>query len=705
MQQALKRYDAALLRAVGGKLFKPRSQWPVDELIARSLAAINNVAVVDRRLRESEQASRRLLAVIGHSRQPRWRVGNLVEALQMLGEDDGVRPILDLLHAGLLYPELPAGASRLRDFKQWLAHAGTAAPVVFAHPAVTARAVGEKLGLPALIADHGSLVAREADGLEWPLRIAVLWQRVKDVPLRRTQQGDFFKRDWERLTADGLLNAPLADGFAELPDLPWLLASLAEIEGALRSAETELQEASLPSSWQEGLLPALESLWAALPWLDGWGPQHGRRIGPDAGSANPYPSAYLLSLLLLSQLPDGAWAEPAAIAKWIEERHPYWNTKPQALAVGAISPSRETTGPSANSGLDVFLLGVAHQLRLVEVGNAADGQCLVRLTAVGRWLLGIGDPPPLPQGFPQTLLVQPNLEIVAYRQGLTPGLIADLSQLAAWKSLGPACTLQLQPETVYGALQSGQTFETIRQTLERHAVRELPAAVIDSLRTWSNKRERIAVYPSGTLFEFATPEDLNEALARRLPLTRLADRWAVAAGDSQIDFRHFRLTGTRDYALPPERCVEVGEDGVTLSVDLARSDLLVESELQRFAELAGGTNLNGRRQYRLTPTSLTAARDSGVTVRALDDWFMQRAGQPLSAAGRLLLTGGLLPAAEARRQLVLHVPTPDFADGLPQWPGTRGLILARLGPTALAIAEENVEALRKVLQTFGVGIS
>ena len=39
----------------------------------------------------------------------------------------------------------------------------------------------------------------------------------------------------------------------------------------------------------------------------------------------------------------------------------------------------------------------------------------------------------------QTLLVQPNLEIVAYRQGLTPALIAGALELTRtpWISMGP----------------------------------------------------------------------------------------------------------------------------------------------------------------------------------------------------------------------------------------------------------------------------
>src|SRR6266446_2044217 len=111
--------------------------------------------------------------------------------------------------------------------------------------------------------------------------------------------------------------------------------------------------------------------------------------------------------------------------------------------------------------------------------------------------------------------------------GLTPGLIVRLSLFAAWKNIGAACTLQLGPETVYRALERGQSFETILQTLDQHGARATPISVIESLRTWANKRDRISVYASACLFEFGNPDDLNEAITRGLPGIRLAERLAL----------------------------------------------------------------------------------------------------------------------------------------------------------------------------------
>jgi hypothetical protein len=693
LKRTLGRYEAALLRQVAAKLIKPRNQWPVDELIERMSAAADNAPMIDRRLQDVSPAGRQLLAVFGHSRLPRWSLGNIVELACALGQEDGLKTIFELLEAGLLYPELGDRAGgKLKSFEQWLGQAGGGGLAVFVPPLIAARARGENLGLPecpgAVAIDRAPA---EADGLEWLLRLAVLWQRVVGAPLRRTQGGEFFKRDLERLEQDGLLNGSPSDGLAPISQPALLAVALAELEGVLQSSDGELRAAQLPSGWDEGLLPSLESLWLSLFQLSSWDPLDGWRSPTAVG--NPYPSACLLAFLLLAQLPDGKWARPTDMESWIKERHPFWQGED-------VRPSR------LRPWMPAFLLGLAFPMRFVEAVKASDGDWVVRLSPLGRWLLGLGEAPANlgspSAGFQQTLLVQPNLEIVAYRQGLTPALIGRLARFATWKSLGAACILQLEPESVYRALESGLTFETIVQALEQHGTRATPGPVIESLRTWANKRDRISIYASAALLEFNSPQDLNEALARGVPATRLSDRLAVVADEGAIDFRHFRLTGSRDYSLPPEKCVDVADDGVTLSIDLARSDLLLETELPRFAELLERPGSNGRREYRMTPTSLAGGKAGGMGVPALESWFLQRTGQPLSPAARLLLTAAELPPAELRHLLVLQVATEELADGLMQWPETRGLIQERIGPLSLAVTEANAERLQQRMTSLGL---
>jgi hypothetical protein len=690
-------YDEALLRQVAQKLCRPRSQWPVHELVDRILAALTNPVALDRRLRELPAACRQVLALIGHSRQPCWSAGSLVEMLMALGHSDGLAPVMELLGSGLVVPVLPGTTSapeaappraRFKSFEAWLAHSTANPPCVMASPMAVARAVGEDLGLPecpgvaGAAGDGRGAPAREADGLEWLLRLAVLRQQVAGAPLRRTQQRDFFKRDLERLRGDPMLSAP-PDAPMPVPDAALFTVGLAVAAGVLSEQDAELVAQEFSPAWQQPLAAVLAELWKSLPNVHGWNPADG---GQPAGRPhNPYASVQLLALLLLGRLPTHAWARLRTVEDWLQAHHPFWKGS--------------KAGPA---GIVPFLLGVAYLLRLVQVRSGPSGSWLVRLSDMGRWVLGLSPEPPALPSHPQTLLVQPNLEILAYRQGLSPALIVALGRFATWKGIGPACTLQLEPQSVYRGLEAGDSFGSIVQTLERHGMKALPPAVLDSLRTWSNKRERITIYPSAALFEFSTPAELSEAIARGLPAQRLTDHLAVVAAEDKIDFRHFRLTGTRDYCMPPERCVEVEPDGVTLNVDLVRSDLLLEIELQRFAEPVARPGTQGHRLYRLTPSSLAAARQQGVTVAFLGGWFEQRAGQPLTPAARLLLSAAEIPSLELRRQIVVHVAEREIADGLQQWPGTKSLIQSRLGPRALVIADRDIAMLEERLSELGI---
>jgi hypothetical protein len=184
----------------------------------------------------------------------------------------------------------------------------------------------------------------------------------------------------------------------------------------------------------------------------------------------------------------------------------------------------------------------------------------------------------------------------------------------------------------------------------------------------------------------------------------LTDRLAIVPSEDDIDYRHFRLMGTRDYFLPPEKCVDVEPDGVTLGIDLMRSDLLLETELVRFAEPLSDSSQAGKKSYRLTPASIAAARAAGMSVPELESWFRRRTGAALPAASHMLISGPEVGSATVRRQLVLHLPTEELADGLEQWPATRALLGGRLGPTTIALDEEKVAALEEKLRELGISL-
>ena len=107
--------------------------------------------MIDRRLADLELPCVQLLALIGRSRVQRWRVGNLVEMAAALGHDDGLKAVVQLLEAGLLYPYLGlagAKAYRFRSIEAWLAQSADRPPAVIGLPDITARAMCLDVALP-----------------------------------------------------------------------------------------------------------------------------------------------------------------------------------------------------------------------------------------------------------------------------------------------------------------------------------------------------------------------------------------------------------------------------------------------------------------------------------------------------------------------------------------------------------------------------
>lgn len=705
----LGRYDEKLLREVVQRFLRPRNQWPVEELIDRCVEAFDNTVLINRRLKELDESRRTLLAALAQSKQCKWKLGQLIEIAMCMGQEDGLSTVFDLLNQGFLLPDVvnleqkdrlpkPCKNPYIKSFEQWIGFPGPEGLAIFLPPPISQRSISFPLSFPQkyeppegaeiLVPDTLAPVL-QADGMEFPLRMSVLLQMVHKDPLRKNQQGGFFKRDLENLRANSMLSADPSDRLIEVPDLGVLLTEIGLKLGILIPKESELHPGTFSASWDEGLLSVLTEIWAALPAIDSWNPCIGLNDNPEDRS-NPYNSACLVAVLALGNLPSEQWVDPELLESWVIDHHPYWK-------------DRESIRPSRLKGwLVKFLLGIAFQIRMIQATKLLGGKYLVRLSPVGRSILGLQKENDLQDVIAKTLLVQPNLEILAFRQGLNPALARDLTNLATLKSIGPACQMLLEPESVYFALETGLRYEDICGLLERHGTRPTPQAVLDAIKTWSNKHERIMIYASATLLEFPTAQDLDNALSRGLPALKISDRFAVATSEEGIDFSQYRLTATRDYGLMPEKCVQVESDGVTLVVDISRSDLLLETELPRFADFVEDASSQQRRVYKLSPETLKKADQVGYTPTALEDWFQQRLGHSLTPAIQLIL-GAKSDAVPPRFEtmLVVHLENELITDGIMQWPETSQWIHSRLGPCALAVASESLEKLRKALEQAG----
>jgi len=683
---AFERYSEPLLRQVMQIFLKPRNQWPPEELIDRGLSTLTNAAIIDRRLKELSPAAQKIMAILGITGQPTGRVGHLIAILATLGHAEGLTPVLELLNSGLAQPVFPAeGDAPITEFEQWLSLGAIDRARIFAHPAVTRRATETELGLPELKTRKLDVKSRPiSDGLEWLLRTAAVWVHVAAAPLRLTQYGQLFKRDLQKFQTDELLASPFAEQLTPLPD-PWSPAfELAQSVGIVAMRDGELRADSQPAVWAAPLSTALSDLAKGLFDLRNWDPLTGQTSSDDPGL---FPSIFVPILLMLRSLPEGHWIPADSLAEPVYARHPAWSSmlkrKPE----------------QATAWVEKLLLGIGFPLKLVDAVQESDGW-FYRLGDTGRQLLMGEVARPADVELMQTLIVQPNGEMVIFRLGLTPEIIGRLTRFANWKTFGSACTMEMNAESVYRGLENALTQTDIQRLLEQHSTRALPATVIDSLQRWSSKRERITLWASATLFEFTAAEDLDSAFSRGLVSVKVTDRIGIAATGEEIDYKHFRLIGNRDYEARPQKCLSFDENGVTFSIDTAQSDLVLEAELVQIAEPLPVVP-GGARRFRLTPESLKAGQQRGFNISELEQWAIDRSGDSLSAAARLIARGSSMPALCAKL-LVVRFGSEAVTDGVLQYPPTAELIADRLGPDAVVIDEDRIDALTDALAAVGI---
>jgi hypothetical protein len=152
--------------------------------------------------------------------------------------------------------------------------------------------------------------------------------------------------------------------------------------------------------------------------------------------------------------------------------------------------------------------------------------------------------------------------------------------------------------------------------------------------------------------------------------------------------------------------VEIERDGVTLSLDLGRSDLFIDAELARFADESPVSPSPDatRRRFVVSPASLTRGLADGVNATVLSRWFADRAGLDIPPAIRLLLHASQdpQPPLALDRPVVLTTPSAELLDGLLQHPSTRRLLGERLGPATILVPEQAREPLRIALRNLGL---
>jgi hypothetical protein len=698
---------------------------PIDEIVEY----LDRPSAVESLLAQLPNSTRLALACLAVTESTSVSLAGLSRALGMLTPEPAAA-VGQLLELGLLVIDPGADCVFVRDFASYLQPPLPAQVRLVAHPAVLKEARAPRLPVTMRMVSGPVSQVRESDGLEPILRLGALWQRVGAEPLRQTQQGALYKRDRDRLSGDTVLAGSVADGLKVLPDLPWLWYYLARQIGlVIPESDGDRLLAAPTGFWNENAVHFPQMIATAWMSLESWCELDVPTSEKRAWLSN-LPSLRVALLLLLSATDDSDWVSLDDLADQLSRQSPLWASPPVCSQTGAGAgparggaKSRDTalTSTRGTKLLESILVGAAYVLGLVRTAqeHGSDNR-LVQLTPLGRYVLTLGPTPPPRETFDQFLFVQPNFEVIAYRQGLTPHLVGHLSRFAWWAQIGSALELKLTRDSIVQGLDGGLSPKAILDTLNQHSQRALPAGVIDAVGDWASRRERVTFYASATLIEFGSRTDRDAALAswpddtHAAPLA-VGERFLLVEDERAIPFDRLRLSSSRDYRRPPDVCVTVEPDGVTLALDPARSDLLVDAELARFAdELTDRERDAGRvrgpgpspRRFTVTAATLRRGMSRGFSAVQLGEWFLRRSGGQAPAAIELLLAAmSSRPVSlKASRTVIVTLPSTRLVDGLIQHPVTGPLIGDRLGPFSVSVADDKLGPLRAALKQLGIGL-
>jgi hypothetical protein len=677
--------------------------------------------------------SRLAITLLALSESRSVSLAGLVHALGILGTDARAA-ILKLLDLGLVAIEPMTGPGFADDFHEILDRAGGLHWRLRVHPAVPKgiRTAQPERRLPR-VAEPISQV-RESDGLEPILRLAALWQRVGVEPLKQTHHATLYKRDRDRLTEDPVLASPIVDAQKPIPDPALLWLALALQVGLIEPDATGLRLlAAGPEYWNENAVHLPQMIATGWRALSSWQELDGTVAEPQVGELAVGHLRPAL-LLWLSTLGDSEWVALDDFSAFLTELWPAWprvsfSDQPATLTAppGRRAPARgrarrpvdaESHSPGPRI-LESILLGAAYPLGLIRAAEAGTSRRrVVQLSPLGRYCLALGPTPPPRPTLDKFLFVQPNFEVIAFRQGLTPQLVGRFSQFAWWSGLDAALALKLTRGSIVHGLDQGVRPESMLETLKRHTQRPLPSGVSDAVMNWATRRERVTYYAATTLIEFGSTLERDTALdswpdGQDTPPLAIADRFLLVEDERAVPFDRLRLTSSRDYRRKAEACVRVERDGVSLTLDPARADLMVDAELLRFAdrqvtpEPASGTVPgSSARRFLVSPASLRRALDQGMSAQQLTDWFQRRTGGAISPAIALLLASRTSSGRTLRatRRAILNLPAAELIDGLLQHPATSSFLGERLGPTCVAIPDEHLATLQKALKELGIDL-
>ncbi|HEY7159161.1 MAG TPA: helicase-associated domain-containing protein [Gemmataceae bacterium] len=343
------------------------------------------------------------------------------------------------------------------------------------------------------------------------------------------------------------------------------------------------------------------------------------------------------------------------------------------------------------------LLSTLAHLGLIEHGvstSRAQTRPCFRLTGLGQAVFGAPERAVSePTYEPKFLTVQPNHEILAYLNVADPRAVWPLAQMARRVSAPGerVQTFALSRESVYQALESGLTPETIRDFLTRHSKTGLPDLVAHSLTEWGRKREAL-IFRTGIALGAGPPGSASPfaGMAKARPV---ADSFVLFSPTATRGLKECLIRNHRAFARPTWQVDEEGRMRVT---DAADSVCL--ARLAQFADPAG-------KHWVITAASVGRARERGIPAEQILSWLDDHLSHELPPIIRTAICNWASPAGVFLGELVmLQVDQPQAYDMVRDSPRFQPLLLGAFPPNWFVVRPEKRPELERRLTELGFEI-
>ncbi len=338
-----------------------------------------------------------------------------------------------------------------------------------------------------------------------------------------------------------------------------------------------------------------------------------------------------------------------------------------------------------------------HRLGLIDVAESDDGETLVRLNAVGAWLLAGGEEPELALPRGKALVVQPNFDIIVFPEGRDVSLLWLLMQSTEVISRDVALTLRITADSIFRAAQRGISAESVLELLQENARAPIPANVAQAMSDWDQRYQQATISVSVDLVEATSADEfdrfIDDANAEQTLVRRLSDTIGIVTGP----FAKLPPMTVLDYrkTLPPS--IHVDTD-LEITIEPARENWQLRPRLTSIAERMGPN------RYRITRESVDAAGVNDDLYRDILDLLRTSALEeiPARALFKLQCLFDTVGSASLGDVTVMQVTQEHVLTRMLEIDDFRELFLQRLGPTTVIVRPERIDELNNLLDDFAI---